>query len=163
MELRILTPKDVTKAYVEWMQDKEVVKYSENQYKIFSINSQKIYVKNCLSEKDIVLYGIFINSKHVGNISLKGLNSKHKRAELTYMIGVKQLWGKGLGNQIVAKIVSKAKEEYKLKKLYAGVASENIASKKVLENNNFKLEGIRKKHLLLNNKFMDQLDYGLIL
>ena len=58
MELRILTPKDVTKAYVEWMQDREVVKYSENQYKIFSINSQKIYVKNCLSEKDIVLYGI---------------------------------------------------------------------------------------------------------
>ena len=118
MELRILTPKDVTKAYVEWMQDKEVVKYSENQYKIFSINSQKIYVKNCLSEKDIVLYGIFIKSKHVGNISLKGLNSIHKRAELTYMIGVKQLWGKGLGNQIVSKIVSKAKEEYKLKKLY---------------------------------------------
>ena len=78
------------------------------------------------------------------------------------MIGVKQLWGKGLGNQIVSKIVSKAKEEYKLKKLYRGVAIENIAGK-VLENNNFKLEGIRKKHLLLNNKFMDQLDYGLIL
>ena len=50
--------------------------------------------------------------------------------------------GKGLGNQIVAKIVSKAKEEYKLKKLYAGVAVKMLRVKFL--NNNFKLEGIRK-------------------
>ena len=163
MELRILKPEDVTKTYVQWMLDKEVVKYSENQYKTFSVEGQKNYVDNCLKEKDIILYGIFINSMHVGNITLKGLTSKHKRAEITYIIGVKKLWGKGLGNQVVANIVFKAKEEYDLKKLYAGVAEENIASKKVLEKNNFKLEGIRKNHLLLNNTFMDQLDYGLIL
>ena len=108
MELRILKPEDVTKSYVDWMIDKEVVKYSENQYKSFSIESQKNYVDNCLSEKDINLYGIFINSMHVGNICLKGLTSKHKRAELTYLIGVKKLWCKGLGNQVVEKIVFKA-------------------------------------------------------
>tara|TARA_Y100001933_G_C18885751_1_gene516070 strand:+ start:113 stop:604 length:492 start_codon:yes stop_codon:yes gene_type:complete len=163
MELRILKPDDITQSYVDWMEDKEVIRYSENQYRNFSIDSQKKYVTHCLYEKDIDLYGIFINSKHVGNICLKGLTSKHKRAEVTYLIGVKNLWGKGLGYEVLANIIYKAKKEYKLKKLYAGVASENIASKKVLEKNKFKLEGIRKDHLFLNNVFMDQLDFGLIL
>ena len=56
-----------------------------------------------------------------------------------------------------------AKKKYKLNKLFAGVADKNLASKKVFEKNNFKLEGIRKKHLFINNKFYNQLDYGLLL
>ncbi len=163
MELRILKPNDVKQSYISWMIDKEVVKYSENQYRSFSIENQKLYVKNCFKEKDIDLYGIFINSEHIGNVCLKGLTSIHKRAEITYLIGPKHFWGKGIGKKVVAIIISKAKEEYNLKKLYAGIAKENIASKKVLEKNNFVLEGIRKDHLFFNNTFMDQLDYGLIL
>ena len=54
-------------------------------------------------------------------------------------------------------------KKYKLNKLFAGVADKNLGSKKVLEKNNFKLEGIRKKHLFINNKFYNQLDYGLLL
>ena len=163
MEIRILKPKDVKEKYVSWMIDSEVVKYSENQYRSFSIEKQRLYVENCLFEKDIDLYGIFINSEHIGNICLKGLTSIHQRAEITYLIGSKNLWGKGIANRAIAEIINKVVEEYSLKKLYAGIAKENIASKKVLEKNNFVLEGVRKNHLFFNNTFMDQLDYGLIL
>ena len=163
MEIRILKPRDVKEKYVSWMIDKEVVKYSENQYRSFSIEKQKSYVKKCYLEKDIDLYGIFINSEHIGNICLKGLTSIHKRAEISYLIGPKNLWGKGIANRAVAEIINKVKEKYELNKLYAGIAKENIGSKRVLEKNNFVLEGIRKNHLFFNNTFMDQLDYGLIL
>ena len=163
MNIRILEPKDVTQSYIDWMLDKEVVKYSENQYKLFTLEKQKLYVQDCFFNKNIDLYGVFFNKEHIGNISLKDLSSPHKRAEITYLIGKKNYWNKGFGSRLVSIIVEKAREEYQLKKLYAGVAKENISSQKVLEKNNFKLEGIRQNHLFLNNVFMDQMDYGLIL
>ena len=163
MNIRILEPNDVTQSYIDWMLDKEVVKYSENQYKLFTLEKQKMYVQDCFLNKNIDLYGIFLNEEHIGNISLKDLSSPHKRAEITYLIGKKNYWNKGLGSKLISIIIEKAREEYQLKKLYAGVAKENISSQKVLEKNNFKLEGIRENHLFLNNVFMDQMDYGLIL
>jgi RimJ/RimL family protein N-acetyltransferase len=48
-------------------------------------------------------------------------------------------------------------------KLNASCADKNEGSKKVLLKNNFKIEGIKKKHLFYNNEWMDQIDFGLLL
>ena len=55
------------------------------------------------------------------------------------------------------------KDRYKLNKIYAGVSSLNIGSKKVLEKNKFILEGVRKKHFYYNQEWSDCLEYGLTL
>ena len=163
MDIRILKPNDVTENYVKWFQDKDVIKYSENQYKTFSLKSQITYVEDCLKDKTMRLYGIFEQKTHIGNIVLNDINFIHKRAELTYVIGEKKFWGKGITKWAIAEIIKIARNEFKLKKLYAGTANNNEASKKVLEFNGFILEGVRKKHLYFNKKYEDQLDYGLLL
>ena len=94
---------------------------------------------------------------------LTGLISPNKSSEITYVVGDKSLWGKGVASQAISKIISIAKKKYKLNKLFAGVADKNLASIKVLKKNKFKLEGVRKKHLFFNNKFYNQLDFGLLL
>lgn len=163
MDLKLLKTEDVTKNYVDWFSDKDVTRYSNAQYHNFSLKGQKAYVEECLKNDDILLYGIFIDEKHIGNITLKGLLSVHKRAEVTYIIGEKKYWGKGIGSRALFKIIEIASKDLKINKLWSGVAGENIASRKILEKNNFSLEGIRKKHLFYNNNFDDQFDYGLIL
>ena len=163
MYIKLLQPNEVKENYVNWLLDKEVIKYSENQYRSITLEGQIIYVENCLKDKDISLYGIFEDSKHIGNITLIGLTSLHKRAELTYLIGDKNFWGQGIAKRAIAEIIKISRADYKLNKLFAGISSHNIASKKVLESNNFVLEGVRRNHLYFNNKFEDQLDYGLIL
>jgi len=71
--------------------------------------------------------------------------------------------GKGVATFAISKIISLARSKYKLNKLFAGVADKNEGSKKVLEKNGFILEGVRKKHVYLNNKFHDELIYRLVL
>lgn len=163
MEIRILKPIDVSEKYVDWFSNKEIVRYSDNQYRSFSIKGQRLYVENCLKNKEIRLYGIFIEEIHIGNIVLNGIGSIHKRAEITYVIGEQKYWGKGITTKAISTIINISRAEYNLNKLFAGIAEKNIGSKKVLEKNGFNLEGIRKKHLYYNNDFQDQLDYGLIL
>lgn len=154
---------DVTEKYVNWLTDRDVTRYSDNQYRTFTLEGQTRYVETCLASKDTDLYGIFDDTKHIGNIVITGLQSHHQRAEITYVIGDRDYWGKGVATFAIAEVVSKAKSIYKLKKLYAGLANGNTGSQRALEKNGFVLEGVRKSHLFYNNNFYDQLDYGLIL
>ena len=163
VKIKILKIKDVKKSYVKWFSDKDVVRYSKNQYKKFSIIGQKKYVKKCLKDKNLALYGIFYGKIHIGNILLKGLISDNKCGEITYVLGDKSYWGKNIGSIAIKKIIFICKKKYKLNKIIAGCADKNIASKKLLIKNKFVLEGRRKKHLYFNRKWYDQLDYGLLL
>jgi [ribosomal protein S5]-alanine N-acetyltransferase len=163
LKLKILKEKDVGQDYVDWFLDREVIRFSNNQYRKFTIDGQKEYVKNCFLNNDIDLFGIYDGNKHIGNISISGLSSVHKKAEVTYVIGDRKYWGKGVATFALLDITKKAVNDYMLNKLVAGSVAENIASIKVLEKNGFVLEGTRPKHLIYGGKFYNQLDYGLLL
>jgi [ribosomal protein S5]-alanine N-acetyltransferase len=159
--LRILTVDDVTQSYVDWFKIPDVSRFSDNQYHTFNLETQKKYVMDCMLNNNVDLYGIFDDKNHIGNILIKGLNSPHKCAEISYVIGNKDYWNKGVGYFAISKIINISRTKYKLNKLFAGVAEHNIGSIKILEKNDFKLEGKRLEHLFYNGKFHNQLDYGL--
>jgi RimJ/RimL family protein N-acetyltransferase len=161
--LKPLTILDVTQAYVDWFKDTEVVRFSENQYRSFTLEGQKDYVSSCSANEDIELFGVFDARKHIGNVALAGLLSPHNRAEVTYMIGDRDYWGKGTASYAVSEVVKIAARDYNLNKLVAGAVGANIGSLRVLEKNGFVLEGVRLKHLLYHGIFYDQHDYGLML
>lgn len=163
IRIDLLKPEVVSKKYVDWFLSKEVIRYSDNQYREFTLESQKKYVTSCFNDENIALYGIFDDKKHIGNICLTGLKSFHFNAEVSYFIGDLSYWGRGVASLAVRLIIEHARDRYNLKKLTAGVSSKNIASQKVLINANFLLEGIRKKHLYFNNEWQDQHLYGLLL
>ena len=133
LSIDILQVEQVTQSYVDWLSDEEVVRYSDNQYRKFSFDGQCSYVENCLQNDDVNLYGIFDDTTHIGNIVISGLSSHHRKAELTYVIGETNYWGKGVASFAIAQMIKVAKKEFNLNKLYAGVARGNIGSGKVLE------------------------------
>ena len=141
----------------------EVLRFSDNQYRNFTLEGQCEYVNACLIDTNTDLYGIFDGDLHIGNIVINGLESLHRRAEITYVVGVPSYWGKGVGFFAVASIVELAKNKYNLNKLIAGLAEGNLGSQKILERNGFILEGRRIKHSLYNGEYLDQLDFGLLL
>ena len=163
LNLKILQVDDVNNAYVRWYLNNEVVRFSDNQYRNFTLEGQCEYVNACLIDTNTDLYGIFDGDLHIGNIVINGLESLHWRAEITYVVGVPSYWGKGVGFFAVASIVELAKNKYNLNKLIAGLAEGNLGSQKILERNGFILEGQRIKHLFYNGEYFNQLDYGLIL
>jgi RimJ/RimL family protein N-acetyltransferase len=163
LNIRILQKDDVKQTYVDWFSNKEVIRYSNNQYRTFTYEGQISYVNNCLNNPNIDLYGIFDKNHHIGNVSIIGLNSPHKRAEITYVIGNTDYWRKGVGHFAISSIIELAKNDYKLNKLFASLVENNLSSRRLLEKNCFVIEGKRNKHLFFNGTFYNQLDYGLLL
>jgi RimJ/RimL family protein N-acetyltransferase len=163
IKLKILHVEDITQRYVDWFNDSDVVKFSNNQFKKFTLQGQIDYVTSCLKDSDKVLYGIFDDEFHIGNIYLEGLESIHKKVELTVVIGEKSYWNKGVGTLAISEVVKLATFKHKLHKIFCGVAEDNIGSGRIFEKNNFVLEGKRIDHIFLNGRFYNQLDYGLII
>lgn len=64
--------------------------------------------------------------------------------------------------KVTGKICQIAFKELNIVKISATTFNKNIASQKVLEKNNFDLEGIRKKAIYKNNDFFDEYIYSKI-
>tara|TARA_B100001559_G_scaffold216228_1_gene181303 strand:+ start:561 stop:1073 length:513 start_codon:yes stop_codon:yes gene_type:complete len=163
IKLKILTEKYINNDVLKWYFDKEVTKFSDNQHRKLNLNMQKQYIKNCQLSNSRFLHGIFFDNNYIGNILISNISNYHKTAEISYFIGDKRYWGKGIMTTVIKMVVHIAKDSLMLNKLYAGVASENYASIKALEKNNFIKEGKRTQHLYYNSKYYDQIDYGLLL
>ena len=157
---------DISKKYQSWMNDFEVHKYTEQKYIKHSLANIRKFVREKNNSKNEFLYGIFLkkdNSNiHIGNIKIGPVNPIHKNAELSYFIGEKKLWGKGYASLAIIEAVKIAKK-MGIKKLKAGCYEKNIGSRKLLEKNKFKLEGILKSEYIFMNKRTSQYLFGRIL
>lgn len=85
---------------------------------------------------------------HIGNIKLGQIDLNHGKAEISYFIGNKSFWGNGLISEAIHLITEYATKKKKLQFIMAGVYETNIASRKVLKKNGYKLECILKKQLI---------------
>ena len=71
---------------------------------------------------------------------------------ISYLIGNKSYWGKGIGSHIVYFGKQYCIKKLKLNTIYTFVHSKNIASIKVLKKNNFLITGKIKKFYKVNYK-----------
>tara|TARA_B100000401_G_C52737084_1_gene686409 strand:+ start:517 stop:1020 length:504 start_codon:yes stop_codon:yes gene_type:complete len=163
--LRELNEKNVSKEYVRWLNSSSVNLYTEQKYFKHTIKSVKEYVLDKKKSRLEFLYGIFLNSNkiHVGNIKIGPINKIHKTAYVSYFIGSSKYRSKGIMSEAFNQIFNLAKKKFKIKKIQAGIYEKNISSKKLLEKNKFKLEGVFLSQLIYKKKRIKKLIYGKIL
>jgi len=94
-------------------------------------------------------------------IGLMNLDFDSKKAEVGYWIGKKYL-GKGLVKEALKLILKFTFSNLKLNRVYAKVASANVASYKLLEKNKFKLEERLRKDGKYMGKWDDLLIFGIL-
>ena len=160
--LKVIKPGDVTDEYVNWLNDYEIVKFTNQKYGEQTRKRVEQFVQEQLLSMNVLLYGIFWSNKHIGNIKLGPIDFNNKVAEISYFIGNKNLWGLGITTKTIKTIVLIAFEELDLEKATAGCYSLNTGSQKVLKNNGFIIEGTRKKQSIFEGERVDSLIFGLM-
>ena len=167
IELKELTLLDVNKTYKDWMNDFEIFRFSKQSNEKHTIKKIKEFVLNKKNSRNEFLYKILINEnkkiRHIGNIKLGPINIENKTADISYFIGDRNYWNKGITTEAIKQIIILAKKKFKLKKLQAGHWKQNTGSKKVLLKNKFKLEGVLKSQIKTKKGRIDRYLYGLII
>ena len=87
--LRSLRVEDTSEKYLGWMNNNEIVKFTEQKYIKYNFQDIKDYVYEKQSSEFDLLFGIFHNSDHIGNIKLGPINFNHKISEISFFIGEK--------------------------------------------------------------------------
>ena len=161
VELKELEENDVTQSYVDWMNDLEVTRYTEQRFVLHTLDGVKSFVREKRLSENNYLFGIYLDKVHAGNIKLGPINYIHKIADISYFIGEKKFWGSGLTTKAIGMVIKIAFERFNLEKVCAGSYDLNIASQRALLKNGFQQEGIRKKHVLFEGKRIDSINFGL--
>jgi len=58
------------------------------------------------------------------------ISKKNKHCEMSYMIGLKENWNKGIGFKAIKLVKKFILMKIKLNKIYAGIRNDNVGSKK---------------------------------
>ena len=105
-------------------------------------------------------YGRGVAYKHIGNIKVGGINHYHRYADIGFLIGEKNYWGKGFATEAIALATDFAFNTLKLHKVWGGLYSPNIGSLRAFQKNGYEQEGIKKSQYLLNGVYYDDIMFG---
>jgi [ribosomal protein S5]-alanine N-acetyltransferase len=160
--LKAMTSELVEDRYINWMNDYEVTKYTEQKYRNNNRKDVEDFVKSKYQSEADLLFGIFYNKSHIGNIKLGPIDFNHMVSDISYFIGDKSMWGKGISTKVIGIVVEIAFNVVGLEKVTAGVYENNTGSIVVLEKNGFVLEGVKRSQVLFEGKRIDGAIYGRI-
>ncbi len=138
--------KDLNIKWVNWLNDSEITKYSIQRKKKHTLNTQKKFIEKKLKDNSSILFKILDKNNFVGVIEIKNIDKINFTCEISYLVGEKNFWGKGIGTKAVSLASDYCFKILKIKNILSATMSNNIASKKVLKNNNFRIFGKIKNY-----------------
>lgn len=148
--------KHISDIYLSWLNDAEIVKYSELRHSKHDFNTAVEYLNSMNNSSNEFLAMIQKKShKHIGNISIYN-DYNNYISEISLLIGERLIWGNGFGYEAwdaaIQYVFSK-----KIRKIYAGAMKSNKAMLGIIHKSGMHIESILKKHFLLEGMEEDMI------
>lgn len=153
--LRPFLPEHVSDDYLAWLNDPEVMRFTEARFTGHTRDSARAYVERSNSGADARLWRIVAGGRHVGNIRLSGIDHRHRRASVALIIGARDAWGQGIGTGAIRLASRYGFDALSLHKLCAGMYVDNAASIRAFEKAGFRREAVLAGHYLYQGRFID--------
>lgn len=147
---------DVDERYVGWLNDPQVVRYTEARWRVHTLESARDYVRESNGDTNVRLFRILVeDGVHVGNVRVSSIDWTHKRADIAIIIGDRSYRGRGVGVRAIELVSEYCFDELGLEKLTAGMYAENEPSIRAFEKAGFVIEGRLAKHHRYGDGRMD--------
>jgi ribosomal-protein-alanine N-acetyltransferase len=164
IHLRALMEKDLNENYLQWLNDEEVCAF--NSHAVFPNTEQKMgsYFESLKNQLNNIVLAIVDNNtgKHVGNVSLQNINWVSRNAEFAILLGDKEFWGKGYGEEAALLIVDYGFRRLNLHRIYCGTITGNKGMIKLAAKLKMKEEGLRRQAIYKNGQYLDIYEYGVL-
>ena len=159
--LKPFLPSDVTPKYVEWLNDKDVVKYSNQRFINHTTESCFNYLESFTDSSNLFLSIYDIENGIMIGTMTAYFCEHHFNVDLGIMVGDKKSWGKGYGQDAWDYALKSIICNSKVRKVTGGAMRANKAMIKIMKKSGMVQDGIRNKHELLEGIPQDLLYFGL--
>lgn len=161
LKIVLFQEKHLTKKYVGWLNDDDVVKFSEQRFKRHTIESCKTYWESFFNTPNYFWAIETIKDRiHIGNMNAY-IDENNQTADVGILIGEKGYWGKGYGLEAWKAILNFLFEEKNIRKITAGTLENNKGMIKIALQSGMLEEGRRKKQVFINDTYVDMVYFGI--
>ena len=160
IELHSFKESFITDEYVSWLNDPEVVKFSNQRFHKHTIESCVDYLSS-FNETDNLYLAILMKGSGniVGSINAY-INKEDSSADMGLLIGKKECWGNGLGLDAWKTLMNYLLNECNLTKVTGGTLRPNVGMVKIMEKSGMEIETGKLKQKLLDGKPQDVLFFA---
>jgi RimJ/RimL family protein N-acetyltransferase len=160
----VLTPlgrSDATADYLAWLNDLDVLRYRAPKGFPTTMAQLETWIDSLPSRGDLVLaIRVIEDLRHVGNIALNTIVWLHRSAELSVMIGAKEVWGRGYGAEAIVLVTAHAVATMGLHRLWS--ESPNPAFNRAMRKLGWSHEGTKREAFFVDGGFVDFECWGLL-
>lgn len=151
---------DIDVRYLSWLNDSEVVRFSNQRFLKHDVVSSQRYLATFEgTENKFMSIRRLSDGLQIGTLT-GYLLPFHGTADVGIMIGDKTLWGGGYGQDAWDTFTRWLFESCNIRKLTAGTLACNHGMIKIMERSGMVLEAVRKKQEIVDGQTQDMLYYA---
>jgi RimJ/RimL family protein N-acetyltransferase len=146
----------LTERYVAWLNDPEVVRYSEQRHRRHTLDSCAAYVESFRGTPNHLwaILCVADGRLHVGNANAY-VDTHNGLADVGIMIGEKSHWGRGYAKEAWMGICDCLFRQLRVRKVTAGTVAANKGMLGVMESAGMVPDGTRLKHYQMDGHEVD--------
>ena len=146
----------LTHRYVSWLNDPEVVRYSEQRHRRHTLESCGAYFRSVSDSADhfLAIEATAPDLGHIGNIGVS-VDAANRVADVSIIVGEKRAWGTGLATRAWKGVVEQLLSGQALRKVTAGTMAVNDPMLRLMERSGMHIEGTRARHYVWEGQEVD--------
>ena len=158
--IRQFEPTDITPAYLEWLNDPDLMAFSNQRFATHSKKSSSRYLKKFRGTANKFLaLDETASGDMIGTLTIY-VSVAHRTADLGILLGNKTYQGRGYAAEAWRFMVENLLEVQGFRKVTAGTLRGNLAMVKILSGSGMDLEGVRVHQELVEGVPMDVLQFA---
>jgi [ribosomal protein S5]-alanine N-acetyltransferase len=158
--LRPFRATDITPAYLGWLRDPEVVRFSNQRFRTHTEENCAAYLASFHGTANLFLSVVrHADERPVGTMTAY-VSAQHGTADLGILIGDRTCWGRGFGLDAWQTLMDHLFQHAGLRKITAGTLRPNVGMVRIMERAGMHLEGVRERQEIIEGVPVDALLYA---
>jgi RimJ/RimL family protein N-acetyltransferase len=142
--------------YVRWFNDERVLAYFGRYVPMSMVQEEKWY-ESMLDDPSVVNFAVELEQEHIGGAGFCGLDGKNRSAEVGLFVGLPELWGQGLGRDILQTLIAFGFDQLNLNRISLRVFADNKRAVHLYEKVGFNHEGCWRQAEFRHGRYQDML------
>ncbi len=158
VRLEPFTLKHLTSTYVGWLNDPDVVRFSDQRFRTHTRDTCRAYLESFAGSPN-GFWAVILRAEdpaHVGTINMY-LEPHHGVADFGVMVGDRRVWGRGIGFEAWRALCEYAFRRLNVRKVTAGTVSVNASMRRIMEKARMIPDGVRTRQCLIDGTEVDVL------
>ena len=158
--LRPFQREDITPAYLCWLSDPNVVKYSNQRFHQHTVGTCQQYLATFQGSDNHFLAICDRGTQALAGTLTVYRNTHHGTADIGIMVGNPTIWRKGVGLDAFQTVVDALARSGEIRKITAGTLAVNVGMVRILRKSSFEWEATRNGQELVDGQPVDVVYYA---